>query len=243
MLILLAFSLMIFVSCEVSNDMNPITSNSSKPIFFLLFEVNMNNGVKMVDVEFCTNNVTIIPTVTINRDTLKTTIDFNNGTIRGELHDLHYSKVYNYTITANRKKTSGNITMPTRPQNVKCNGIPLNDTQLNILTDSDSVKFSWTCDSYDYFSYKWESDYSHIKEATTKNTHFSFSRDGSVYYKLHLLAIEGPRLVPGVGPNVSGDYGDGYVQGLSEELEYNILISGGEMMRDNQNNSQTVQSE
>ncbi len=54
-----------------------------------------------------------------------------------------------------------------------------------------------------------------------------------MYYNLKLLAIKGPCFTPGTSPNVKGDCGDGYVLGLSEELEYNIWIGGPKLMKSN----------
>jgi hypothetical protein len=225
----LGFFVIIFFRCETGDNLSPLTSTTSKPIFFLLFEVN---GDQTVDVEFCTNSMNIIPAVTIDGETLKTTIDFQNGMIRGELRGLQYKKVYNYKISANHQKTADEITMPTSPKNVKCNGTLLTETELNLLSDSDSVKFYWACDSYGYFNYKWDCHSNDI-EATTKNPRVAFSTDGGMHYNLKLLAIEGPCLTPGTCPNVKGDCGDGYVLGLSEELEYNIWIEGAKLMKSN----------
>jgi hypothetical protein len=234
LLTLLAFSCMIGPGCETTDELNPISSNTSKPVFFLLFEVNNDNGVRTVDVEFCTNSMTVIPAVTVSGDTLKTTIDFQDGIIRSELRGLQYKNVYNYKISANRHKTAGEITMPACPKNVKCNGTLLNETQLNLLSDSDSLRFSWDCYSYDYFCYNWEGN-SNI-EATTNDTHLSFTIDGSHYYKLNFVSVAGPCLKPGTRPNVTGDCGDGFVLGLSEELEYDIWIGGARIMKRYQNN-------
>jgi len=225
----LAFLVIMLFHCDTGDNLNPVTSTASKPIFFLLFEVN---GDQTVDVEFCTNSLTIIPAVTIDGETLKTTIDFHDGMIRGELRGLHYKKVYNYKISANHQKTADEITMPANPKNVKCNGTLLTETELNLLSDSDSVKFSWACDSYDYFSYKWDCNSKDI-EATTKNPRVAFATDGGMYYNLNLLAITGPCLTPGTCPNVKGDCGDGYVLGFSEELQYNIWIEGAKLMKFN----------
>jgi len=53
---------------------------------------------------------------------------------------------------------------------------------------------------------------------------------------LHLLAVEGVCPEPGTCPNVEGDCGDGFVVGLSEELEYDIWIGGAMLMKSNQDN-------
>ena len=152
--------------------------------------------------------------------------------IQGELRGLKYEKAYDYEISANNQKTADEIKMPTNPKNLKCNGTLLAETELNLLSVSDSVKFSWDCDAYCYFNYKWDCHANDL-EATTKNLHAAFATDGGMYYTFNLLAIEGPCLTPGTCPNVKGDCGDGYVLGFSEELEYNIWTGGAKLMKSN----------
>ncbi|MFX0139600.1 MAG: hypothetical protein ACFFDN_38520 [Candidatus Hodarchaeota archaeon] len=96
-------------------------------------------------------------------------------------------------ISANNQKTADEITMPANPKNLKCNDTLLAEAELNLLSDSDSVKFSWDCDSYSYFNYRWDDNSTDI-EATTKNPHVAFATDGGMYYTFNLLAIEGPCL-------------------------------------------------
>jgi len=96
-------------------------------------------------------------------------------------------------ISANNQKTADEITMPTNPKNLKCNDTLLAEAELNMLSVSDSVKFSWDCDSYCYFNYKWDCHANNL-EATTKNPHVAFATDGGMYYTFNLLAIEGPCL-------------------------------------------------
>ncbi len=82
--------LMLF-SCDFNDPVDPFAANTKTPIFFLLFAVN---GDQKVDVAFSTNSMSVIPAVTVNDDTLKTSIDFYNGLVRGELHDLQFNKTY-----------------------------------------------------------------------------------------------------------------------------------------------------
>jgi hypothetical protein len=234
-LMFLTVTAIIFFRCETSEDLSPIASNTSKPLFFMLFDVNNDNGARTVDVEFCTNSMAVIPAITVNSETLKTSIDFQEGMIRGELRGLQYKNGYNYKISANRQKTVGEITMPACPNNVKCNSTLLKETQYNLLSDCDSMKFSWACDSYDYFCYEWIND-NNSKEATTKKTGIAFTNDGSVYHNLHLLAVKGVCPDPSTSPNVKGDCGDGFVLGLSEELDFDIWIGGALVMKVNQHN-------
>ncbi len=211
----------IFFSCDASDDVNPFATNTKTPVFFLLFEVNGNHKV---DVEFSTNSMSVIPTVTVNEDTLNTSIDFHDGIIRGELHNLQFSKTYKYSVAINNKKTSGEMTMPTCPIKLRCNDTLLVQTQLNFLSKADSLKISWSCESFDHFFFNWTGNCS--VAATIMDTTVTFVYDGGYHCKLNLVSAKGPCLNPGTPPNVTGDCGDGFVLGLSEELEYSIWFNG-----------------
>ena len=216
----------IFFSCQPSNDVNPIATNNKATVFFLLFEVNES---QKVDVEFSTNSMSVIPAVTVNEDTLKTSIDFHDGIIRGKLNNLKFNKTYKYAIAVNDQKTSGEITMPTSPKNVKCNDTLLVEKQLNFLYKADSVRFDWSCDSFDHFCCNLECN--SIIETTTEDTSIAFATDGSNHYKLNIVSVIGPCLNPGTCPNVTGECGDGFAMGISEEVEYNIWFNSATSSR------------
>jgi hypothetical protein len=218
----------ILFSCEPSKDVNPIASNNKTPVFFLLFEINEN---QKVDVEFSTNSMSVIPAVTVDEDTLKTSIDFHDGIIRGELNNLKFNKTYKYAVAVDGQKTLGEITMPTSPTNVKCNDTLLVEKQLNFLYKADSVRFDWSCNSFDHFCCSLECN-SNV-ETTTEDTSVAFATDGSSHYKLNMVSIKGPCLNPGTNPNVTGECGDGFVMGISEEVEYNVWFNGAILMRVN----------
>lgn len=216
----------ILFRCDFNDNVTPFATNTKTPVFFLLFEVN---GNQKVDVEFATNSMSVIPAVTVNKDTLKTSIDFHNGIIRGELHNLKFSKTYKYAIVVNSNKTSGEITLPTIPKNLKCNDTLLVEKQLNFLYKADSVRFDWSCDSFDHFCCSLECN-SNI-ETTTGDTSIAFATDGSNHYKLSMVSVKGPSLKPGARPNVTGECGDGFVMGISKEVEYNVWFNGAISMR------------
>lgn len=228
-------SCVIIFNCDFNDDVNPFAADTKTPIFFLLFAVNEN---QKVDVEFSTNSMSVIPAVMINEDTMKTSIDFHDGIIRGELHNLKFNKTYKYSIAINSKKTSGEITMPTCPNNVRCNDTLLVEKQLNFLYKADSVRFVWSCDSFDHFCCKLECN-SNI-ETTTKDTSIAFATDGSYHYKLNVVSIKGPCLIPETRPNVTGDCGDGFVMGVSKEAEYNVWFNGARLMKFSDKNSSQI---
>lgn len=219
------FGLMLF-NCDFNDPVDPFAIDTKTPLFFLLFAVNEN---QMVDVEFSTNSMSVIPAVTVGEDTLKASIDFHEGIIRGELHNLKFTKTYEYSIAVNNKRTKGEIVMPTAPKNVKCNDTLLVEQQLNFLNKADSVRFEWSCDSFDHFCCNLEAN-SNI-EATINDTILAYPADGSYHYKLNLASVKGPSLKPGTRPNVEGDCGDGFVMGLSRELEYNVWFDGAGLMK------------
>jgi hypothetical protein len=222
----------IFISCDPSNDVNPIASNNKTPVFFLLFEIN---GNQKVDVEFSTNSMSVIPAVTVDEDTLKTSIDFHDGIIRGKLNNLKFNKTYKYAIAVNDQKTSGEITMPTNPKNMKCNDTLLVEKQLNFLYKADSVRFDWSCDSFDHFCYNLECN--SIIESTTEDTSVAFATDGGNHYKLNMVSVKGPCLNPGTCPNIMGECGDGFVMSISEEVEYNVWFNGASVLKVGDQNS------
>jgi hypothetical protein len=232
---IVVISCVILFSCDFNDDINPFATDTKTPIFFLLFAVNEN---QKVDIQFCTNSMSVIPAVIINGDTLKTSIDFYDGIIRGELHNLKFNKTYKYSIAIDSKKTSGEITMPTCPNNVKCNDTLLVDKQLNFLYKADSIRFDWSCDSFDHFCCNLECN-SNIA-TITKDTSIAFATDGSNHYKLKLVSIKGPCLSPGTRPNVTGDCGNGFVMGVSKEAEYNIWFNGASLMKSNDQNSSQI---
>ena len=67
----------------------------------------------------------------------------------------------------------------------------------------------------------------------SEDTSVAFATDGSSHYKLNMVSIKGPCLNPGTNPNVTGECGDGFVMGISEEVEYNVWFNGAILMRVN----------
>ena len=121
-------------------------------IFSLHFDAGMNNGIMNVDVDFLTNNLSEIPTVTINDQNIIEFV-FDQGSILGELRNIDYSDTYNYSISAGGKTTSGIITMPAMPDSIRCNGSILIEGDNNNISAASSFHFTWECTNYDYFVY------------------------------------------------------------------------------------------
>jgi hypothetical protein len=223
---LFAMLILFFISCKEDEKTNPVATDIQR-IFTLHFNAGWSNRIMNVDVDFMTNDLSEIPTVTINGQNI-TGFEIVQGCIQGELRNIDYSDTYNFSISANGKETAGEFIMPSAPDSVYCNGIPLTDNGVNIIPSSDSYEFSYTSSSYDYFICEFEiEDDNETLEKVSRNTTIIFEPDGGDHpeYEFRIKSLAGPILNSGDVPNVSGDYGDGYVTAESVRNEYPMTIS------------------
>jgi hypothetical protein len=180
-----------------------------------------------MDVDFMTNDLSEIPTVTIN-GTNMTEFELLQGSIQSKLRNIDYSDIYNYSKSANEKTTSGSIVMPSVPDSVRCNGKSLTTNGVNIIPSSDSYEFAYSCSNYDHFICELEiQDENEVMEKITSNTTVSFNPDEGDHpeYEFRIKSIVGPMFNSGASPNVSGEYGDGYVTAESVRNEYLLTIT------------------
>ena len=208
----------LLVNCDEED--NPV-SPGIQTIFSLHFDAGMNNGIMNVDVDFMTNNLSEIPTVTINDQNIIEFV-FDQGSILGELRNIDYSDTYNYSISAGGKTTSGIITMPAMPDSIRCNGSILIEGDNNNISAASSFHFTWECTNYDYFVCEYRNDEN--REEITSDTEITFSSDESNNIEFRIKSMTGPMVSSGNKPNVSGDYGDGYITAESVRSEYPITI-------------------
>lgn len=218
---LIIFSLITLISCE-KDDSNPVSSEI-ETFFTLYFDVDTYDTTSNVDVNFMTTNLSEIPSVLINGQNI-TRFDLYAGSIQAYLNNLDYSDTFNYSITADGKTTSGTINMPSKPFNVSCNGVLLDEEETVWIDSSSTYNFSWSCNEYDYF-YCYLRGNDNIKEYT-QDTSITYS-NGNDYYKFGICSYVGSTMVPGDLPNVTGDYGKGYIIAESDYEYYYFNISGG----------------
>jgi hypothetical protein len=225
-IIFLVMIIMFFINCkdDKEENSNPVASDW-QTIFSLHFDAGRRGGIMNMDVTFMTNDLSEIPAVTIN-DTNITEFVLGQGSIQGELKNIEYSETYNYSISAGGKTTAGSITMPSLPDSVRCNGIYLTTNGSIIIPSSDSYEFAYTCSSYDYFicELNIQNDNDDMEEITS-NTTVSFTPgEDHNPVEFRIKSVSGARFNSGVKPNVSGDYGDGYVDAQSVRSEYSLEI-------------------
>ena len=104
--------------------------------------------------------------------------------------------------------------MPSRLNNVTCNGVALSDDYSNYVDPSNSYAISWMPTACDYQSFYF-SDYGvSTREFLSNNesnyTIYSNQISGD-YLWFDIDVANGAKLVAGATPNVSGAYGKGYV--------------------------------
>ena len=200
----LILGILLFLRC--SKNSNP-TSSSIKERYFVLYIYP--SDIALINIDFWTTDISIIPTVTINGINMESFWP-QGGFLEGTIFNFQYSDTISYSISSAGETTSGFITMPHAPINMSCNGISLKDDSITYITPSESYNFSWSCDNYDYFETTWYTNYFFGKKTIT-NRNISYDDDGSDGYELIISSYNGALLNPGSEPNVSGDYGKGYV--------------------------------
>jgi hypothetical protein len=218
--------IILFFSC--SEESNP-TSSSNERYFSLYFDVDSYDGNTDIDVFFWTSDVSEVPTVTINGVNIDRFWPYG-GILQGRIRNLQYSNTINYSVSISGKTTSGSINVPSDPYNVLCNGTQLDEENTNYVSSSNSYNFSWNCNNYDYFNVSWETNNDWDEEITT-NTNITFYPDGSDYYYFGLRSYTGTLLTSGVQPNVTGDYGKGYVFAELDYQDYSLSISNATIQK------------
>lgn len=219
-----------FVACEDDDEL--ASAEEKKPVFILQFEHdrdfysgdNYEPSNYEVTVKFLTDNLAVIPEVTVN-DTTFTEFEF------GEVYLTLYETVssedtLDYSISVGDSVTSGSISLPLVDE-ATCNGesLLINDEYIAIQEDS-AFTLEWD-DTPDYVKIEpvtfWYQDWERV---ITDENQFSVDtsktwRDADVddddepeflyAFLYRFRAFNGVRLVSGATPNVYGDYGDGYV--------------------------------
>ena len=212
-------------SCKDDDDKDNPVAAESQTIFSLDFNAGRSGGILNMDVDFMTNDLSEIPTVTINGTNI-TDFEIGQGSIQGKLRNMEYSESYTYSISAGGKTTSGSMIMPAIPDSVRCNGYYLTTTGSVIIPSSESYEFTYICSRYDYFICELNiSDENDDMEAITGDTNVSFTPgEGHDPVEFRIKSLSGVRFNSGETPNVSGDYGDGYVTAQSVRTEYSLGI-------------------
>ena len=206
------------VSCD--EDEETPTSTGTQRYFALYFDVDRNSETNVLDIDanFWTSDLSEVPTVTINGVSMEN-FGFEGG-LYGNLNNLQYANTVNYSISLDDKTTTGSIDMPSDPYNVLCNGISIEEGQNTIpIPQNNSFNISWLCNSYDYFYIYWSSYNNYSNDNITVNN-YTFYYDGLGYYYFSIYSYKGPILMSGSQPNVTGDYGKGYVFAESDGFNF-----------------------
>jgi hypothetical protein len=185
-------------------------------------------GGSTVVVYFVTTDCSEIPSVTANGHKMNE-LYLENGSIQGSFWFPSGAPVlnYNYTISAHGKTTSGSIATPDPASNVVCNGVDLSacSSYPCPVPASTVLNLSWDCSAYDYFRLDLQGDWDGCSSDADDTSYTTLSRDiacalprggcwafssPSSFY-LTLCSVKGASFLGGETPNVSGDYGKGYV--------------------------------
>ena len=195
--------------------------SSQEAIFALLLYKSYDYSstpVPVIHAGFSTTDCSEVPSVTINNKKMDN-IYLDNGSLEGEMILPYGTNVFNYSVSANKKTTSGSITMPPDLFNVVCNGVLLEACTPsacpgNYVPISGTLNFSWSCNGYDYFLLNLYA-YGYLSCDTTlatnsTNVAMTFCNGADDYY-FSLASVRGAWFKEGQKPNVSGNYGKGYV--------------------------------
>ena len=220
-LCLLISGFIVFNSCS-DDDSNPVSNNGTAPGFALYFDVDLNSQGKNVDVDFMTTNLSEIPTVVINSVAIEM-FEVREGSIQGSLNNLTYSDVFNYQISAGGKTTSGSLDMPADISAVTCNNTTIEEDSTVYVEVAETYNFAWSSTNADYFICGFSNTTDDIVTSKlTKTPSVSYDATGFIRYRFEVKSYVGTLLEAGSKPNVSGDYGVGYVVAESYNQDFRI---------------------
>lgn len=187
-----------------------------------------------MSVYFITTDSTSTPSVDVNGYSITAFETYSGSLTEGKIVgrlQLPFSNSINYSVSKDGNTTSGSINMPVFPSNVSVNGIELmdvTDSPENEIPSSNSLQFTWDCAFFDYFSYSMEGG--NYPNGTTTDKFITLDPSGSNYFEFYIRSANGVDLgsvttLSEIEPNVTGDYGKGYVAAWLDSDNYNIKFS------------------
>jgi hypothetical protein len=201
----------VFTSCGDDDDNCTICTQES--IFAFSFSSDFSNDKYDISANFSANNVSEIPKVIINGEELDDFEVIIGGVYGGT--NIPFSSTITYSVSLNGKTTSGSITMPDTITNVTFNDLLLNRFTTNFLVYAPEYIVKWDrikCD-YQRFQYNLNNDNeSEYIDKTRERYSITDDLQTENYMSFSIYSINGNKMVAGSKPNVSGDYGSGYVR-------------------------------
>jgi len=215
---LLAFGIIlsistVFSSCSKDDDTTTTSTSTVESVFALNFSRSFNDGRTDIYVGFSTNNISEIPKVVVNGKELE---DFGMeaGGIYGDTR-ISFASNITYSVSSNGKTTSGSITMPDTITNVTFNDLLLKRGGDNSLVYAPEYIVKWnkiTCDYQRFYYYLNNVDSAGYMDANLETLTITDNQQTSTWAEVTIYSINGNKMITGSKPNVSGDYGKGYIR-------------------------------
>lgn len=203
-----------------SEDENPTTVSGAptEPLYFAIYATPLG-GIdgSVIRFEFFMEFSDEIPIVEANGKTIEV-FYFEGAGINGYLN-LPMSAKIDFSVTSGTKIISGSINMPTRVDEVSCNGVMLQDDTGNVLDSSNTYQFEWTGGEADYFVCfleMWDegSGITPFWDETLTNNWTVDVETGNPA-NFEVIAVNGSGLGPGASPYITSTWANGYVSALA----------------------------
>ena len=212
-------SALVVISCKKKDDddnSNTTVTSSGKTYFTL--EAYYDHYNEYLSFIFATTDMSTVPNVTIGDTVMSDFSCYGEATIYGYLdinilpEDIPES--YSFSISANNKTTSDTIKIAGQPEILSINSHSFTDSiawdNPDTIQESSSYTVKVSCSKYETIKLRiYNLDY-HNYFYTTSN---SVDLSGLIedVYKIYCMGAWYPILSPGETPQVTGEYGDGWI--------------------------------